>query len=97
MKSQKSGFTIMEIIIVVVVLVVVGLLGYVAYTRFFAPDANNTSQQESLNEQNSDGSTADAPEINSTEDLDSAAAALDKADLDTTSDSNTLQSDLGSF
>lgn len=85
--KRQSGFSIVEVVIVLVVVVLIGLIGYNLY-----------SMQQTRNEQtasNQPGSSTTPPaRINSTNDLDASAKALDATQLDSTSDTTALENDL---
>jgi prepilin-type N-terminal cleavage/methylation domain-containing protein len=79
---KNSGFSVVEVVIVVVIVGIVGTLGVVGYTRWQQTQAThdtktNTSQQ----------TASEAPEINTTGDLDKALTTLDQADVAGTDDS----------
>lgn len=72
---RKAGFSAVEVIIVLFVVGIIAALGVVGYGRWkqtqTKTSSNDTSQQ----------STASAPEIKQTSDLDKAANTLDQVDF----------------
>jgi type II secretory pathway pseudopilin PulG len=81
MKSQSKshGFGVVEIILVVVVIALIGLIAYRAW------DANVNKSAQSSEQQNT-AQSPDAPQIQSSKDLDTAATALDNTDIDGSSE-----------
>jgi prepilin-type N-terminal cleavage/methylation domain-containing protein len=79
---RKSGFSAVEVIVVLVIVGIIVALGVVGYNRWkqtqTKSSSTNTSQQ----------STADAPEIKKTSDLDKATTVLDQSNLDDASASD---------
>ena len=91
LRTNQSGFSIVEIVIVIIALATVGLLGYTFYNNQVGKPASsdqaNSSQSASAND------VKTAPEITSTAGLDQAAATLDQTDLSGGSNDDTSQLD----
>lgn len=86
---NKSGFSIIELVIVVAVVGLIGALGYTFYSR-----------QQVAKEAASTTRTADvpaAPEIKSTTDLTAAAKVLDATTVGDESDNAQLDTELKNF
>ena len=90
---KQAGFTLVEIAIVVVVVGIIAFLGYTFYNNQVQKNASDESSQSAVAED-----VDSAPEINSTEDLDSAEAVLDGTDpSSSSSDSSQLDAELSNF
>ncbi len=91
LRSNQSGFSVVEVAIVVAVVAVLGFAGFSVYNRQHSKTANNSSQQSSPSSKTGDVSTA--PDINSTGDLDKASATLDQNDPGSEDDNDSSQLD----
>lgn len=76
--SNQAGFSVVETLIVVVVLAALGFVGYKVYQRQHDNTSTTASSQSAGSATAND--VASAPSINSTSDLDKAAATLDQTD-----------------
>ena len=96
MKSLKNqtGFSAFETIMLVATVALLGLAGFLVYDRQQEKKAaNNTSST-----QNADADKIpEAPEIKSTEDLNTAEKAVDDTKVDNTQDDAQLDKELNSF
>ena len=86
--SKQNGFAALELVMVAVAL---SLIGYVGYAAF-----NNAHRTASVNSPVGSHAMV-APQVTKTADLTAAAAALDATDVDGTSDTTQLDSDLKAF
>lgn len=94
MKSPRNqaGFTLVEILVsIVVVLLIAGAVYWFFVRQDDAADTVNTTQSATSSD------TPEAPQITSAEDLSAAEATLDSVDVDNTSDSSQLDTELSSF
>jgi prepilin-type N-terminal cleavage/methylation domain-containing protein len=92
LRSNRSGFSVVEILIVVVVLGLVGFIGYVFYTKQSNTTVNSTTNQSATAED-----VPAAPGVTTTSDLEKASKMLDESDTASSSDSAELDSQLQSF
>lgn len=74
--NNKSGFTIIEVLLVIVVVAVIGFLGYTFYSRMSNPTAKQTSQSPAPVASDVQA----APEINQASDLNKAEDILNQTD-----------------
>lgn len=96
MLKHQSGFSIIEIAIVILVIGVGGLVGYTAYSRY--QDNKSVANTTQLAKQSPVASDiAPAPSITSTTDLTTAAKTLDDTNLDDSTDTSQLDSELSAF
>lgn len=95
--KNSSGFSAVEIVLVVAVVALLGFIGWRFYTIQRDNAADGTSQSSTAPAQNSTKSNAvpAAPEIKSTQDLDTAEKTLDGTNTD--SDSSQLDSETSGF
>jgi prepilin-type N-terminal cleavage/methylation domain-containing protein len=77
--TKQPGFSIVELVIVVAVIGLLGVLGYVGYNTYTHKTAS-TSASQAASTPATASDVASAPAINSTSDLDAAAATLDQTD-----------------
>ena len=90
---RQRGFSAIEVVIAVLVVIAIGATGYLAYNRM-----KDTAKSPTASEQAEKGTTPDAPTIDDTGDLDTAAQILDQTNLDASaSDSTELDTELNSF
>lgn len=92
MATQKAGFSVIEIFIVVVV---VGLLGYLGYYYYNSQIKDGGSSAIEQNPVASD--VVGAPEVKVVKDLNEAEKILDATDLNSTTDTTQLDSELSKF
>lgn len=92
-KRNSGGFSVIELLVIVAVVAIVGLLGYTIYNR-----QHKTTPAPPVGSK-SNTTTASAPQINSTSDLDKAQAALDQTDpgSSNSNDTSQLNSQLSGF
>lgn len=90
-KSNKAGFTIVEILVAVVV---VGLLVGAVY--WFA-NRQNDNNGASTNQSAVADDVPEAPAVESVEDLNTAEQTLDSIDVESSGDSAQLDSELSAF
>ncbi|MEP7205265.1 MAG: prepilin-type N-terminal cleavage/methylation domain-containing protein [Candidatus Saccharibacteria bacterium] len=86
---NKSGFSIIELVIVVVVVGLIGALGYTFYNR---QQATNQATSTSRN-----ADVASAPEIKTATDLNAASKVLDATTVGDEGDNAQLDSELNNF
>lgn len=86
--GRKSGFSIVELLIVLIVLGVMGWLGYMFLVNRNLGANNNQSAVTDV---------ADAPEVQTADDLDDAQTVLDNTDLDQADDTSLLSAELSKF
>lgn len=91
LRTNQSGFSIVEVIVVIVALAVIGLLGYTFYNSQVGKPAS--SDQASSSQSASANDVKTAPEITDTAGLDQAAATLDQTDPSGGSNDDTSQLD----
>lgn len=91
--KTKSGFAIVEL---VAILVVVGLLSFVGYTAYNKLH-NNASVASTTTQKPVATDVKPTPAINSTSDLTNAESTLDQTDTSSSSDLNSLDSQLNAF
>jgi len=93
--SVQKGFSVVEVVIVLVVVSVLGFAGYVVYDRQNNKTADSTSNvQTGIEESPTANDVASPPSsINSTSDLDEAAAMLDNIDPGESNSTDTAQLD----
>jgi prepilin-type N-terminal cleavage/methylation domain-containing protein len=96
-RSNRTGFSAVEIVIVVVVVGIVGLLGYTFYNSQAKKAANDALQTSSQPKTASDVKTA--PAISHVTDLSTAELTVDQTDLSGSSntDLNQLNAELANF
>ena len=95
--QSQTGFSAVELIIVVTVAGVLGIAGFTVYNKQQDEKKAAGTSQAGNQQARSTDDEPEAPEINSTGDLDKASAALDKTDTDSDSDSSQLDSELNTF
>ncbi len=98
--KHQQGFGTIELLVIMVIVVVIAFVGYSVYNRQTKPtDTSSTVHQTDTTDSSKANDVAAAPSINSTSDLDKAAAALDKTDPDASNKADTAQLDsqLASF
>ncbi|HET7640450.1 MAG TPA: prepilin-type N-terminal cleavage/methylation domain-containing protein [Ktedonobacteraceae bacterium] len=92
-RSDQSGFSVVEVVIAIVVLGLIGLVGYNLYTK----QADNKAANGSTSQSATATDVPAAPEVASTSDLDKSSTILDEADTTASSDAAALDSQLQSF
>lgn len=95
-RKNQSGFSIVELLIILVIVCILGFVGYRVY-RHQTTKTNHTATTSDATKAPATDNVAPAPQINSTGDLDKAAATLDQTDTNSDSDATTLDSQLQSF
>jgi len=78
---KNQGFAIMELVIVILVVAIVVALGVIGYGRW--KDANTTQTANTSGQQAT--MTPAAPQVQSTQDLDTASKALDQSTVSSSS------------
>jgi prepilin-type N-terminal cleavage/methylation domain-containing protein len=98
LRTNQSGFSVVEVLVVVVVL---GLVGFISYSFYNKQADTDKTTDGSTSQSASQSATADdvpaAPELTSTDDLDTASAMLDESDTASSNDSTELDAQLQSF
>ncbi len=94
-KQNQLGFSAVELIIVVVIVSLLGYAGFTVYSRQQDKKANDTNQVAEQSAVADD--VPSAPEVNSTEDLTTAQNTLNQTNLDDTSDSSRLDTEMSAF
>lgn len=90
--DNRSGFTLIEVLVVVLVIAVIGALGFTFYGRM------NQVAKEPSDQSRIASDVKGAPEIKESSDLDEAASILDQTDPGRgTDDLDQLESALSSF
>jgi type II secretory pathway pseudopilin PulG len=84
--DNRSGFTLVEVLVLVIVVAIVGVLGFTFYGRMNKQVASHTSQSSV------ESDVQGAPEVTKTSDLDEAEAILNQTDP-AASDSDASQLD----
>ncbi len=92
LNARSTGFSPVLIIVIVAVVGLIGYLGYTFYTNSQQQTETTGTEQSAVAED-----VQKAPTVNSTSDLDDAAAALDQADTTSSRDSAELDSQLSTF
>lgn len=99
LRTNKLGFSAVEIVIVIVILGLIGLVGYTVYskqqTKPATEEAATTQQKTEQSPTASD--VQSAPEIKSTEDLDKAEAVIDSTEPGSSKDEQTLDDEASAF
>lgn len=91
---NHAGFSVVELLIVVAVIAVLGFAGYSVYHRHNTKTANNSTNGTAQTDSTAKATdVASSPKINSTSDLDKAAATLDQTDPDGSNGTDTSQLD----
>ena len=91
-RLRERGFTAVEVIGVLV------LVGAIVAAGWFVASRMQKDDEKSLNTTQQSTDTTKTPEINDTEDLDTASQSLDDTNLDTsTTDSSDLDSETSAF
>lgn len=95
MKSidTQHGFSLLAILIVIAAVGLISLAGYTVYDRQTNKVADTNTTQEST----ADTGAEAAPEVNSTEDLDTAEALLESTDTSSSDDAAELESEVSAF
>ena len=87
--KKYQGFSLVEVVIILVIVTVIGAVGYVAYDRLYNPSTDEISNVQSVPE---------TPAVSTKADLDTAATALDSADLDAAeAEITALEAELAKF
>ncbi|HPF30876.1 MAG TPA: prepilin-type N-terminal cleavage/methylation domain-containing protein [Candidatus Saccharibacteria bacterium] len=92
--TKSKGFSAVEVIIVIIIVAIIGVAGYIVYDRLNGNpseviDVEGNALVEELPE---------APEIESSSDLEEATTVIDSVDLDASNASLTeLQAELDKF
>lgn len=90
--NNRSGFTLIEVVILLAVVAVIGALGYTFYSRMNDQTAVKTPQSKVATD------VPAAPEIKQADDLDKAESILDQTDPGaSSSDLNQLDSASSGF
>jgi len=90
--SRQSGFSAVLIIVIIAVVGLLGYLGYILYNNLQSDTANTSAEQSAIAED-----VEAAPEVNSSEDLDTALTALEETDTESGDDNTELESRLSTF
>ena len=97
-RTNSSGFSVVEVTIVVAVIGILGFAGYNVYNRIQDnKTASNTSQTTENKQSSTSGDVAQAPVVQTNADLDKAGKALDQTNVDASSDDTQLDADLATF
>lgn len=95
-RTNQAGFSAVELILIFVVVGILAFVGFSVYNRHNKADtaqSTNTSQQHNTSETAQADDVATAPGVNSTSDLDKAAATLDQTDPGGSNDADASQLD----
>lgn len=92
-RKNQSGFSAVELVIILVVAGALAFVGFTVYSR----QQNNKPADSSTSQSAVANDVPSAPEVKSTGDLDKASATLDSVNLDDSSDSSQLDSELNTF
>ena len=95
MRKFQNGFSAFEFLVVILVLGLIGFAGYTVYNR--SQDDKTSDSAQSTEESATASDVPSAPEVNSTDDLTAAEAALDQTNLDDSSDTGLLDSSASAF
>ena len=99
-RTNQSGFSVVELVIILAVVAILGLLGYAVHNRIGTKTASNAGTSQTASSQPATASdVASSPAINSASDLNKAAATLDRTDPSgsNNSDVSQLDSQMSSF
>lgn len=89
--KDKSGFSIVEVVVVVAVVGLVAFLGYTFYGKWRESSSQATEQSSVVTD------VPVAPEIETTDDLSTAESTLDSVQIENNNDTSQLNSELSTF
>lgn len=89
--KNKSGFSVIELVVVVAVVGLVAFLGYTFYNKWQDNSVKSTEQSSVATD------VPAAPKIETVDDLDAAESTLDGVQIENSDDSSQLDSELSAF